>query len=156
VVEFKLSGMKIDLGGIAKGYALDCAVKKLKERGINSCLINAGGQVYALGKNFGTPWKVAIKNPRAPKISQILELKNRSISTSGDYEQFFFKEGRRYCHIINPKTGYPAESQITSVSVISSSGLTADALSTAVFILGRERGEALTRNLKNTELKIYE
>ncbi len=155
VVEFKLPGMRIDLGGIAKGFALDCAVKKLKENNINSCLINAGGQVYALGEKFGTPWKIAIKNPREPEISGTLELKNKSASTSGDYEQFFFKAGRRYCHIINPKTGYPADSRLVSVTVIMDEGLTADALSTAIFILGKEKGEKLLEKFPGSAARIF-
>ena len=121
--------MKIDLGGIAKGFALDCAIKKLKEHNINNCLINAGGQVYALGDKLGKPCKIAIKDPRQPGISGTLELNNQSVSTSGDYEQFFLKNGKRYCHIIDPKTGYPADTQIFSVTVIANDGLTADALS---------------------------
>ncbi len=153
VVEFKLPEMKIDLGGIAKGYALDCAIKKLKENKINSCLINAGGQVYALGNKFSSPWKIAIKNPRKPGVLETLELNNQSASTSGDYEQFFLKDGKRYCHIINPKTGYPAEAQITSVTIIADQGLTADALSTAIFVLGKKRGEVLAKQFTNIKIK---
>ncbi|MEI6831184.1 MAG: FAD:protein FMN transferase [Candidatus Omnitrophota bacterium] len=153
MVEFKLPEMKIDLGGIAKGYALDCAIKKLKENKINSCLINAGGQVYALGNKFSSPWKIAIKNPRKPAVLETLELNNQSASTSGDYEQFFLKDGKRYCHIINPKTGYPADTQITSVTIIADQGLTADVLSTAIFVLGKKRGEALAKQFTNIEIK---
>ncbi|MDP3041798.1 MAG: FAD:protein FMN transferase [Candidatus Omnitrophota bacterium] len=145
VVEFKLPGMKIDLGAIAKGFALDCAVKKLKENNVHSCLINAGGQIYALGDNFGQSWKIAIQGARKPEITGILKLKNKSASTSGNYEQFFLKAGTRYCHIINPKTGYPVNSGITSVTIIDDSGLTADVLSTAVFVLGKD-GEKILKN----------
>jgi len=156
VVEFKFPGMKVDLGAIAKGFALDCAVKLLKERNINSCLINAGGQVYALGEKSAHPWKVAVQNPRRPEISGILELKNKSASTSGDYEQFFFNNGKRYCHIINPVTGYPADSGIFSVTVIANDGLTADALSTAIFVLGKAKGRELAEKFSNIEVKIIE
>lgn len=155
VVEFKFPGMKIDLGAIAKGFALDCAVKKLKENNINSCLINAGGQVYALGEKSGHPWKIAIQNPREPKITGTLVLKNKSASTSGDYEQFFLKNGRRYCHIIDPKTGYPVASGISSVSVVTDSALEADALSTAIFVLGKEKGEELLKKFPQTVAKIF-
>ncbi|MDD5097147.1 MAG: FAD:protein FMN transferase [Candidatus Omnitrophica bacterium] len=154
VVEFKLPKMKIDLGGIAKGYALDCAVKKLKEHKINSCLINAGGQVYALGNKFNSPWKIGIKNPRKPGVSQTLELKNQSVSTSGDYEQFFLKDGVRYCHIINPKTGYPADTLVASVTIIAGQGLTADALSTALFILEETKSKELLKKF-NAEKKQF-
>jgi len=154
VVEFKLSEMKIDLGGIAKGFALDCAVKKLKKNNINNCLINAGGQVYALGNKFASPWKIAIKDPRKPGVSGTLELKNQSASTSGDYEQFFLKNGKRYCHIIDPKTGYPVNSGITSVTIIDDSSLNADALSTAVFISGEDGVEMLKNKFPETKFYI--
>jgi len=136
MIEFKIPGMEIDLGGIGKGFALDCAVKKLKENGIADCLINAGGQVYALGNKFGAPWKVAVQTSAKPEISGTLELTDESASTSGDYEQFFLKDGKSYSHIIDPRTGYPAAGGITSVTVTADSALEADALSTAVFILG--------------------
>jgi FAD:protein FMN transferase len=154
VVEFKIQGMKIDLGGIAKGYALDCAVKKLKENHIHSCLINAGGQVYCLGDKFGQSWKIAIQGARQPEIAGFLELKNKSASTSGDYQQYFIVGNKRYSHILNPKTGYPAESGIASVTVIADNGLEADALSTAAFVLGKEKIEYLTAEFKNLEIKI--
>ena len=110
MVKFRFSGMKIDLGAIAKGYALDCAADKLRKAGIKSCLINAGGQVYALGDKFGRPWKIAIKSLRGNDFNGYLELKDKSVSTSGDYEQYFVKNNVRYSHILNPKTGYPANS----------------------------------------------
>jgi len=156
MIKFKLSGMKIDLGAIAKGYALDCAVNKLRKAGIKSCLINAGGQVYCLGGKFGKPWKIAIKEPRGRDFTGYLELKDKSVATSGDYEQCFIKGKARYSHILNPKTGYPADSRIVSVTVIASSGLTADALSTAIFVLGKEKGKALAKRFPDVEIKIIE
>ena len=154
VVEFKFPKMKIDLGGIAKGFALDYAIKELKKNNINNCLINAGGQVYALGNKFASPWKIAIKDPRKPGVSGTLELKNQSASTSGDYEQFFLKNGKRYCHIIDPKTGYPVNSGITSVTIIDDSSLNADALSTAVFISGEDGVEMLKNKFSETKFYI--
>ena len=156
VVEFKIPGMKIDLGAIAKGFALDCAVKRLKENNINSCLINAGGQVYALGDKSGTPWKIAIQGARKAEFAGTLELKNKSASTSGDYQQYFLIGKKRYCHILNPKTGYSAESGIISVTVIADSALEADALSTAAFVLGKERAKTLATKFNNLEIKITE
>jgi len=156
VVEFKLPGVNLDLGAIAKGYALDCAAKKLKEKNIKNCLINAGGQVYALGSRLNKPWRVAIKNPREGGVGEILELTNQSASTSGDYEQFFLKNGKRYCHIINPKTGYPADSGISSVTVIADQGLTADALSTAIFVAGKDKAAALVKQFNNLKTIIKE
>ena len=155
VIEFKFSGMKIDLGAIAKGYALDCAVKKLKEKGIKSCLINAGGQVYCLGKRFGRPWRVAIRDPRGKGVGSLLELADQSVATSGDYEQYFMKNNKRYGHILDPKTGYPADSGVIAVTVIAPDGLTADALSTAIFVLGKVKGEELAKRFKGVEVKIY-
>jgi len=155
VIQFIAPGIKIDLGAIAKGYAIDCAVKKVRAYGIKDFLINAGGQVYCSGERFGKPWVVAIKNPRANELASYLELKNKAISTSGDYEQYFFKNKKRYAHIINPKTGYPAENSIASVTVIAEDGLTADALSTSIFILGKEKGGLIAQRLK-AEIKIIE
>lgn len=156
VVEFKLSGMRVDLGGIAKGYAVDCAVNKLKAAGIKDCLINAGGQIYCLGNKSGEPWKVAIRDPRADNFLGYLRLENRAVATSGDYQQYFFNDNKRYAHILDPKTGYPASSGITSVTVIAPDGLTADALSTAIFVLGKEKGEALAKKYPGVEVKIIE
>jgi len=155
VVEFKLPGMKIDLGAIAKGFALDCAVKELKKRNINNCLINAGGQIYALGDRFGKAWKIAIKDPRKVGVSSTLELRNQSASTSGDYEQFFLIGNKRYSHILNPKTGYPVDSDIMSITVVASTGLEADALSTAVFVMGRENGQELLKKINGAAAKIF-
>lgn len=156
MVKLKLSGMKIDLGGIAKGYALDCAVKKLTANNIKSCLINLGGQIYCLGNRFGRPWRIAIQAARNSGTREIIELKNLGISTSGDYEQYFIIDNKRYCHILNPKTGCPAESGIKSVTVIAPSNLEADALSTAIFILGKTSGEALAKKFPQVQVKIYE
>jgi FAD:protein FMN transferase len=155
VVEFKIPNMQIDLGAIAKGFALDCAVKKLKENKINSCLLNAGGQIYALGDKFGIPWKIAIQGAGKFEIAKTFELKNKSASTSGNYEQFFLKNGVRYCHIIDPRTGYPATSGITSVTVVTDQGLTSDALSTSIFVLGKNDGQELLKKFQTTLVKIY-
>ncbi len=152
VVEFKVPGMKLDLGGIAKGYALDCAIKKLKERGIKSCLINAGGQVSCLGNKFGRPWNIAVREPRGKGYHSSLKLKDKAISTSGDYEQYFISKDRRYSHIIDPKTGYPVASGVISATVIASDGLTADALSTAIFILGKDEGLKLAKNISGVQV----
>ncbi|MDD5431505.1 MAG: FAD:protein FMN transferase [Candidatus Omnitrophica bacterium] len=156
VVKFKLSGMKIDLGGIAKGYALDCAVNKLKEAGINSCLINIGGQVYCLGKRFGKPWRIVVRDDKNSKSSEILEIEDKSVATSGDYEQFFEVGKKRYSHIFNPKSGYPADLGVISATIIAPSGLTADALSTAVFVLGKDKGQLLVKKFPGVSARITE
>ncbi|MFZ2356961.1 MAG: FAD:protein FMN transferase, partial [Candidatus Omnitrophota bacterium] len=156
VVEFIASGVKVDLGAIAKGYALDCALKKLKENNITSCLINIGGQIYCLGDRFGKPWKIAIQSPRGKDFVDFLELKDAGVATSGDYEQYFVKDNARYSHILNPKTGYPANSGIISATVITNNNLVADALSTAIFVLGKEKGMELIKKFPGTKVKIID
>ena len=157
MVKFEFLRMKIDLGAIAKGYAVDCAVKKIKEKGIKSCLINAGGQIFCLGDKFGKPWHIAVQNPRDKNdILTYLDLKDKAVATSGDYEQYFFKDNHRYCHIFNPKTGYPVEPDLISVTVVAADGLTADALATAIFVLGKEKGEVLAKKFPDVKVKIIE
>ncbi|MFH0791157.1 MAG: FAD:protein FMN transferase [Candidatus Omnitrophota bacterium] len=156
MVKFNLPGMKIDLGAIAKGYAVDCAISKLKENNITNCLINAGGNMYGLGTKFGKPWKIAIQNPRQKSFSGYIELMNNAVATSGDYEQYFMKDNRRYSHIFNPKTGYPADSKVVSATVIAPDGLTADALSTTIFVLGKEKAEVLLKKIPGVKTKIIE
>ncbi len=156
VVKFSVSGMKIDLGAIAKGYALDCAVKKLKENNVKSCLINAGGQIHALGDKSGEPWIISIQHPRGKESRGVLKLTDKAVATSGDYEQYFIKESKRYAHILNPKTGYPADSGVISATVIANDGLTADALATAIVVLGKEKGESLVKRFPGVEAKIIE
>ena len=155
MVEFKIPGLSVDLGAIAKGFALDCSVKKLKENNIDSCLINAGGQIYALGDKSGQSWKIAIRRGPQSEIGAPLELYNASASTSGNYEQFFLKDGRRYCHIIDPRTGYPVDTGITSVTVVAKQGLTADALSTSIFVLGEKNSSGLLKEFPEAKIEIY-
>jgi thiamine biosynthesis lipoprotein len=151
----KKKGMLIDLGGISKGYAADKAVETLKRNGINSGLVSIAGDIKAFGlKPDGKPWKIGIRNPRIPPnpplvkggkggfsddIMATLELKDMAISTSGDYERFFIIDGRRYHHLLSPRTGYPAQ-KCQSVSVITKEGAFTDAFATGVFILGPEKG----------------
>ena len=157
VVEFTLPGGEIDLGGIAKGYSLDQAVRRLKENHIDSCLINAGGQVYCLGDKYGRPWQIGIRDPRMKGLSGDLELSDKSVATSGDYEQYYIADNKRYSHIIDPRTGYPASSGLVSVTVIAEEALTADALATAIFVLGKKEGESLVgESFPTLEIKIIE
>lgn len=139
-------GMALDLGGIAKGYAADELVAMAQEAGIQQALFDLGGNIYAFGtKADGTPWRVGVKDPAQPGGSPALALavQDRSVVTSGMYERFFEQEGIRYHHILNPATGYPVWNDIQSVTIVSKSSLLADALSTSVFVLGREKGLAL-------------
>jgi thiamine biosynthesis lipoprotein len=108
-----------------------------------------------LGDKSGQPWKVAIRGIKRSEISGTLELKDQSASTSGDYEQFFLKDGKYYGHIIDPRTGYPAGAQINSVTVIADDGLTADALSTALFILGRNKSGQILKDFPAVKVKFY-
>jgi thiamine biosynthesis lipoprotein len=154
IIEFKTEGMKIGLGAIAKGYAVDCAARKLKLAGIKSALINAGGDIYCLGDRNGSPWRVAIKAGQEAGFAGYLELKDKAVATSGNYEQYFSVGDTRYCHILDPRTGKPADTDIASVTVIADDCLTADALSTSIFVLGKEKGRELAERF-NVEVKIY-
>lgn len=156
VVEFSIPGMRVDLGGIAKGFAVDCAVDKLRKAGIKSCLINAGGQIYALGDKFGKAWQIAIRNPRAEGLVEALQLEDKAVSTSGDYQQFFIKNKKRYSHILSPKTGGPVNNGIASVTVVALDGLTADALSTTIFAIGIKRWETLSKRYPDVRVTIIE
>jgi thiamine biosynthesis lipoprotein len=150
-VFLRKTGMLIDLGGIVKGYAADKAVEILKRQGINSALVSVAGDIKAFGvKPDGRPWNIGIRNPRAEgeedDIMATIKLSNMAISTSGDYERYFILDGKRYHHLLDPKTGYPAEG-FQSVSVITDSGVFADAFSTAIFILGPERGTKILKEM---------
>lgn len=137
----KRAGMSIDLGGIGKGYAIDRASDILKKNGLTSFLFNAGGDVLVSGyKAEDQNWTVGIKDPRKEdKLLGSVEFTNKSIATSGDYERFFEIDGRRYHHIIDPSTGFPASNSI-SVSIIAESAERADALATTVFITQGKTG----------------
>jgi len=156
VIKFKFRGMKIDLGAIAKGYALDRAVRRLRESGVKSCLINAGGNVYCLGDKFGKPWNVAVKDPRRPGFTEYLKLQDGAVATSGDYEQYFMHQEKRYAHIFNPKTGYPAQAGVVCVTVVAPDALTADALATAIFVLGKDKGLKLAERFQDVKIEIAE
>lgn len=137
-------GVKIDLGAIAKGYIVDCAVKKLKENGVNNALINAGGDIYCLGEKEGVPWRVGIRSPQnqvslsTVNILETESLVDEAVATSGTYEQCFNYQGKRYSHLIDPRTGYPVDTNIVSVTVITKNCVSADSLATAFFIMGIE------------------
>jgi thiamine biosynthesis lipoprotein len=141
--------MKIDLGGIAKGYAVDGAAAVLRAAGLTDFLAQAGGDLYGAGrKPDGSPWVSGIQDPRGPRgdFFATIELTNHAFSTAGDYARFFFVDGKRYHHIIDPRTGYPATA-CRSVTVWAGDAFTADAVDDAVFILGPEKGLALIESL---------
>lgn len=139
-VQFMKPGMRIDLGGIAKGYAVDQGADILRARGIKNAIVTAGGDSHIVGDHRGRPWLVGIKDPRAEnKSAVVLPLSDTAMSTSGDYERFFMDGERRVHHIINPKTGRSATG-IRSVSVLAPRGIDTDALTKPLFILGVQRG----------------
>jgi len=134
-----------DFGGIAKGYAVDKAIYFLKNKGIKNAIINAGGDMYCLGRGKdGGPWRVGIRDPlQKDKNLATLLLKDRAVATSGDYE--------RPSHIINPETGKPVKAEIASVTVLAEDCMTADVLATAAFVLGPEKGMELLNRVENIE-----
>jgi thiamine biosynthesis lipoprotein len=152
-IALRRPGMRIDLGGIAKGFALDRAAARLRQRGVRSFLISGGGQVIAGGRRGDRPWRVGIRDPRGPIADSCasLDFGDASISTSGDYERFFEQGGVRYHHILDPRTGRPARAGLRSATVLAAEGTTADALSTAVIVLGKDRGLALMRRIPGVE-----
>lgn len=143
----------LDFGGIAKGYIVDKAVLKLKKAGIKSALVNAGGDIYCLGTKFGKPWRVGVQDPSGGILDTVL-LQDEAIATSGNYEQFFDFKGKKYSHIVNPKTGYPVRNNILSVSVVAGNATTADAFATTFFILGPEGIKKFLGNYPST-MKIF-
>ncbi|MFQ5681543.1 MAG: FAD:protein FMN transferase [Candidatus Omnitrophota bacterium] len=148
-------GLRLDLGGIAKGYAVDRAVAVLREAGVSSALIDAGGDIYCLGKKGKRPWSVGLRRPRHNgSVSKVFSLVDRAVATSGDYEQFFLYKGKRYTHIIDPRTGYPVDNGIRSVTVFANDCLTADGLATAIFVLGEKKGRALAAKFEGVEVEI--
>lgn len=150
-IKFSRDGVKIDLGGIAKGYAVDNAIAILKNCGIKNGLVSAGGDSRILGDRQGRPWMMGIRHPRNKNdIAVKLPLSNTAISTSGDYERFFIEDGKRYHHIIKPATGKSVKS-IWSVTVIAGSSILADALSTTVFVLGEKKGLKLIDEYKDVD-----
>jgi FAD:protein FMN transferase len=144
-------GMLVGLGGIAKGYSLDRGAALLRAKGFHNFILYGGGQVYASGTRGPRPWRVGIQDPRnSERWFAVLELRNASLSTSGDYEHFFVVDGVRYHHILDLRTGFPAHG-CRSATVIAPDGTTADALSTATFVLGPKRGLRVIRRFAGAE-----
>ena len=138
-------GMMVDVGGIAKGYALKKAMKVFEDAGIGNVIINAGGNLNLRGTKRGKPWKIGIQEPRdEKKLLGVLNITDTSVSTSGDYQRYFVKDGIRYHHILDPKTGSPAKG-LMSMTLTGRNETMTDALSTAVFVLGAEKGVALMK-----------
>jgi thiamine biosynthesis lipoprotein len=153
---FKTAGVRINLGGIAKGYVVERAAVMLRERGVQHALLNAGGDTRVIGDRRGQPWIVGIRHPRvADEVVTRLPLVDEAISTSGDYERYFEENGHRYHHIINPATGRPTEGILT-VTVIGPDGTMTDGLDTAIFVLGVDKGLELIESYPEYETIIVD
>lgn len=149
-------GQIVDLGAVGKGFACDMVYQYLSESDIKGAAVSVGGSILVYGKRnaAGDKWRVAVKHPRQENafLGTIL-LSEGFVSTSGDYERYFEKDGKRYHHILDATTGYPAESDLISVTVICNNGALSDALSTACFVLGKERAEVLLSEFSEYEAK---
>ena len=153
-VRFHKDGMRIDLGGIAKGYAVDQGIAILRGRGISHGSVTAGGDSRVLGDRIGRPWVVGIRHPDdASRVIARIPLEDAAISTSGDYERYFDEDDVRYHHIINPRTGKSAAG-VRSVTVIGPEAILTDGLSTSLFVLGPERGLALIDGMEDVDAVI--
>src|SRR5262245_38341722 len=152
----KRKGMRVHLGGIGKGYAVDRAAAIVRGRGFNDFMIQSGGDLYVAGKRGDRPWRAGIQDPRGPKGSSFaaMDLSDAAFTTSGDYERFFMKDGRRYHHIIDPDTGEPSQGA-RSVTIVAKTASLADALDTGIFILGPEKGMARIERLNGVEGVIF-
>lgn len=147
--------MQIDFGALAKGYTSDCVTEILKENGVKSALVNLGGNVHAVGtKPDGTLWKVGVQNPFSPSEQVcILEIADKAVITSGNYERFFTDEnGRKYWHILDSADGFPADNGLVSVTIVGENGLLCDALSTALFVLGTDKAIDYWKNTADFEM----
>lgn len=150
-------GMELDLGAVAKGWTGDALMALLAEAGVSSAIVELGGNVQALGaRPDGSPWQVAVQAPDGSGYAGALEIVDRAVITSGGYQRYFEQDGETYWHIIDPATGRPARSGLTSVTVVAEEGVAGDALSTALFVLGREGAEQLWRERGGFECILME
>ncbi len=150
-VYFERAGMRIDLGGIAKGYSVDKGIEILQKQGVTRAMVNAGGDTRIIGDRFGRPWVVGVRDPdHEGKTFLKLPLTDTAFSTSGDYERYFDEDGKRFHHIIDPKTGDSAR-KVRSVTIISGTATRTDALTKSVFIMGAEEGIAFINTLSDVD-----
>ncbi len=152
------SGMKIGLGAIAKGYAVDRASQTLIERGFSNHVVEAGGDTYAAGSKGGSPWRVGVKDPDGAGSLGVLSIGERAVVTSGDYMRFFEHQGQRYAHILDPTTGWPIRRSASpkSVTLLASNATDADAYCTAVTVMGPEAGLAFVESRPDLDAVIIE
>jgi len=150
-IAFAEPGVRINLGGIAKGYAVECAVAILRAHGVRNAIVTAGGDTRLLGDRRGQPWIVGVRDPRREgEVAVRIPLQDEAVSTSGDYERYFDEEGVRYHHIIRPDTGRPADS-VHSATIVGPDAVITDALSTSVFVMGVDAGLTLIGTLPDYE-----
>jgi len=150
-VRFARAGVRIDLGGIAKGYAVDRGIEVLRAAGIDRAMVNAGGDTRIIGDRFGRPWVAGIRHPDDERqVVLRLPITDAAMSTSGDYERFFDEGGVRYHHILDPKTGKSA-SKVRSVTVIGPTATRTDALTKSIFIMGAEEGIAFIDGIEDVD-----
>jgi thiamine biosynthesis lipoprotein len=150
-VRFSQPGVRIDLGGIAKGYSVDCGIEILRARGFTHALVNAGGDSRVLGDRFGKPWIIGIRHPDHPdQVITRVPLTDAAFSTSGDYERYFDEDGVRYHHIIDPHTGHSA-SKVRSATVIAPTATRTDGLSKTAFVLGPEEAMRIYNQLDDVD-----
>ena len=148
--------IQLNFGAFAKGYAIDLSIQHLKNLGIKNAIINTGGDLKAIGKHGDRHWRIAIQHPRQQNIIATIETRGEeSIFTSGDYERYYMYKGRRYHHILDPRTGYPAD-QSQSVTVIHNDSGLADAAATALFIAGPEQWLAMAKKLKLRQVMLID
>lgn len=152
------SGMMLDLGAVGKGYAGDKAIEILQKNGIKSAILDLGGNIQTLGtKADGSEWSVGIKNPWEGKVAAGLKVTDKAVITSGGYERFFTADdGKNYIHIFDPNTGRPVQNDLASVTIISKKGLYGDALSTALFVMGKDKAIAYWENHHNLKNQDFE
>lgn len=147
-------GMKLTLGGIAKGYAVDRASAVLEHRGYSNHLVVAGGDLYASGRKGGKRWRAGVRDPRGSGLHSVIELENEALATSGNYERYFIEDGVRYHHILDPKTGRPTRGT-ASATVLAKSATLADGWSTGMFVLGPEKAVARAAELPGVEVLMF-
>ena len=137
-------GMEIDLGSVAKGYAGQLAAQMLRNSGVESALLNLGGNVQTVGtKPDGSPWQIGIKDPQGEDAMMVLSVEDQAVVTSGGYERYFEQDGQTYWHVMDPSTGHPADSGLISVTIVGDEGVVCDGLSTALFVMGLEKAADL-------------
>jgi len=155
-VRFARPGMRIDLGGFAKGYAVDRGAAILRARGVRHAIVTAGGDSHIVGDRRGRPWTIGVRDPRRPgELAAVLPLADVAVSTSGDYERYFDEDGVRYHHVLDPRTGASARGAY-SVTIVAPDGLTSEALSKAVFVLGADRGLRLVESFADVDAVIVD